>query len=111
MAAAAPEAPRDESAEQIKERFAIREKAGRKIDPETADVIWEYGLDLDPYGIYPELPEKLQQIGRQYFTRSPESDIWVEFRDLPRATRDALWEKHKHKLAFPAGLPSEICAH
>ena len=26
------------------------------------------------------------------------------FEDLPDATRDALWENHKRKLAFPAGL-------
>ena len=32
------------------------------------------------------------------------SDIWVHFRDLPDETRDALWEKHKSQLAFPAGL-------
>jgi hypothetical protein len=25
------------------------------------------------------------------------SDIWVEFGDLPKATRDALWEKHSRK--------------
>ena len=30
--------------------------------------------------------------------------MWVHFDDLPEATRDALWEKHRSELAFPAGL-------
>ena len=58
----------------------------------------------DPYGVDPELPEEYWQVGREYFARSPGSDVWVWFGDLPDATRDALWEKHKAKLAFPAGL-------
>jgi hypothetical protein len=96
------------SADEIKieEWLAIRKEAGRKIDPETAEVYWCYGQTLDPYGVYGELPEEYWQIGREYFARSPESDIWVWFGDLPAATRDALWEKHKASLAFPAGLPS-----
>jgi hypothetical protein len=28
----------------------------------------------------------------------------VNFHDLPDDTRDALWERHQSKLAFPAGL-------
>ena len=75
-----------------------------KIDPETAEVDWEYGQVMDPYGVYSDLPEECQQVGRQYFARSPGSDIWVHFRDLPDETRHALWEKHKSQLAFPAGL-------
>ena len=84
--------------------LAIRKKAGRKIDPETAEVDWIYAQTLDPYGVYAELPEELQQVGREYFARSPGSDIWVWFGDLPVATQDALWEKHKESLAFPAGV-------
>jgi hypothetical protein len=84
--------------------LAIRKEAGLKIDPETAEVDWEYGLVMDPYGVYSDLPEECQQVGRQYFARSPASDIWVHFRDLPDQTRDALWEKHRSQLAFPAGL-------
>jgi hypothetical protein len=84
--------------------LAIRKEAGLKIDPETAEVEWIYAHTLDPYGVYPELPEEYQQVGREYFARSPGSDVWVEFGDLPEATRDALWKKHRSKLAFPAGL-------
>jgi hypothetical protein len=75
-----------------------------KIDPEIAEVDWAYAQTLDPYGVYPEPPEECWQVGRAYFARSPGSDPWVEFGDLPKATRDTLWEKHKRKLAFPAGL-------
>jgi hypothetical protein len=32
-------------------------------------------------------------VGRQYFARFPESDVWVSFHDLPKATVDALWKK------------------
>jgi hypothetical protein len=83
--------------------LAIRKDAGLKIDPETAEVEWWYAQTMDPYGIYPELPEELC-VGREYFARSPGSDIWVDFGDLPKATADALWKKHSSKLAFPAGL-------
>jgi hypothetical protein len=85
--------------------LAIRREAGLKIDPETAEVLWIYAHTLDPYGIYPDLPPEDQQVGREYFARSPGSDVWVEFGDLPKATEDALWKKHSSKLMFPAGLP------
>ena len=51
-----------------------------------------------------DLPEECDCVGRVYFARSPGSDVWVNFYDLPEATRDALWEKHGSKLAFPAGF-------
>src|SRR6266566_7355858 len=77
----------------VKKWLAIRKKAGRKIDPKTAEVMWTYTETFDPYGVDPELPEEYQQVGREYFARSPGSDIWVWFGDLPAATRDALWKK------------------
>ena len=70
---------------------------------ETAEVEWTYAQTLDPYGD-PDLPEEYQQVGRAYFARSPGSNVWVCFYDLPDATRDALWERHKSKLAFSAGF-------
>lgn len=81
-----------------------RKESGLKIDPETAEVMWDYGQTLDPYGVDPDLPEECQQIGRNYFARSPGSNVWVSFYDLPDATHDALWKMHKSVLAFPAGL-------
>ncbi len=95
------------SGQEVEKWLAIRKEAGLKIDPETAEVDWDYGLDLDPYGIGPELPEEHRQIGRQRFARSPGSEIWVHFSDLPEATREVLWKKHSLKLAFPAGLFSK----
>jgi len=78
---------------EYKEWLAIRKEAGRKIDPETAEVIWDYGSEIDPYGILPEVPGESGGIGRHYFARSPRSDIWVWFPHLPDQIRDALWEK------------------
>jgi hypothetical protein len=90
--------------EDVKQWLAIRKEAGLKIDPETAEVDWVYAYTLDPYGVYSDLPEDCQQVGREYFARSPESDMWVHFGDLPEKTRDELRRRHKSKLAFPAGL-------
>jgi hypothetical protein len=87
-----------------------RKEAGLLIDPESAEVDWVYAQTLDPYGIYPDLPEELQQIGREYFARSPGSDVWVCFDDLPDSTRKALWERHRNKLAFPAGFEDALGA-
>ena len=78
----------------------IRRQAGLMIDPMTAEVTWWYVQLMDPYGIDPELPEELHSVGRGYFARAPERDMWVCLYDLPSATHDALWEKHKHNLAF-----------
>ena len=89
----------------VEQWLAIRKEAARQIDPETAEVMWEYVEMADPYGVDPDLPEEYECIGRGYFASSPGSDVWVSFRDLPEATRDALWKKHSSKLAFPAGLP------
>lgn len=92
-------------AEQEREKwYAIRREEALKINPQTAEVMWSYQYTLDPYGTERELPEEFRQVGREYFARAPGSDIWVWFYDLPRATEDALWEKHKAKLAFPAGV-------
>lgn len=88
----------------VKQWLAIRKEAALKIDPETAEVDWCYSQTLDPYRVDPDLPEECQQVERSYFARSPGSDIWVSFYDLPQQARDALWKRHKSKLAFPAGL-------
>jgi hypothetical protein len=37
---------------------------GLKINPKTAEVEWRYARTLDPYGVYPDLPEECQQVGR-----------------------------------------------
>jgi hypothetical protein len=88
----------------IDQWLAVRKAEGKKIDPRTAEVMWAYAWVCDPYGVLDEIPEELKCAGRAYFARNPESDIWVCFDDLPKETYDVLWEAHKHKLAFPAGL-------
>jgi hypothetical protein len=88
----------------IEEWLAIRKAEALKIDPDTAEVDWEYRQTLDPYGVYPELPDEFQQVGREYFARASGSEVWVNFGDLPEEARDRLWARHSRKLAFPAGL-------
>jgi hypothetical protein len=87
--------------------LALLKIAGQQIDPDTAEVFWTYGLTLDPYGVYPDLPEEYQQVGREYFARAPGTKVWVSFHDLPQGTRDRLWARHSRKLAFPAGLEGQ----
>jgi hypothetical protein len=87
----------------VEEWLQIRKDAALKIDAETAEIFWTYRLTMDPYGVLPELPEKYRQIGREYFARSPESDIWVSFYDLPDDTCNRLWEIDKHKLCPECG--------
>jgi hypothetical protein len=86
----------------VEEWLAIRKQEGLKIDAGTAEVTWHYAQTLDPYGVCPDLPEECQCIGREYFARSPGSDIWVHFGDLPDEVREALWQRDESK--FPAGL-------
>jgi hypothetical protein len=76
----------------VEEWLAIRKKEGLKIDPETAVVLWHWAYVLDPYGVL-ELPEEARCTGRSYFARSPESDVWVSFHDLPEATVYRLWQR------------------
>ena len=64
--------------------------AGHQIDPENAEVDWEFGQVADPYRIYPNLPSEYDCVGRLYFARNPGSSVWIAFGDLPDATRNAL---------------------
>jgi hypothetical protein len=86
----------------IEEWLAIRTEEGLKIDPETAEVMWTYAMDFDPYSVMDEweLPEEVRQMGREHFARAPGSDIWVAFGDLPRETREKLWSRLGHDLTY-----------
>ena len=77
----------------IEQWLQIRKEEGRKIDPDIAEVSRRSAYVLDPYAVYPDLPEECQCIGRLNFARSPGSDIWVSFYDLPDETRRQLWER------------------
>ncbi|WP_029583637.1 hypothetical protein [Bradyrhizobium sp. URHD0069] len=74
------------------EWLAIRKEAGFRIDPATAKVTWWWARVMDPYGVLPHCPEA-DCVGRQYFARSPDGDVWVSFHDIPQATVDALRER------------------
>ena len=94
----------------VEQWLQVRKEAGQRIDPETAEVTWWHALTLDPYGVY-NLPEEFHQVGRERFARSPGSDIWVHFADLPDETRERLLRMHRPELAFPAALfdgPSDL---
>ena len=60
-----------------KQWLAIRKEEALKIDPDTAQVEWDYRYVLDPYDDIPDLPEEYRCVGRTYFARSPGSDVWV----------------------------------
>ena len=83
---------------------ALRKAVGLHINPEIAEVTWTYGQTLDPYGDEPNVPDEYWQVGREYFARSPGSNVWINFSDLPKATETKLWERYESKLVFPAGL-------
>jgi hypothetical protein len=70
----------------VEQWLATRKEAGLRINPVTAEVTFTWGQILDPYGVKPDLPPECDQIGRLYWARSPGSDVWVSFYDLPKAT-------------------------
>jgi hypothetical protein len=81
------------------EWLAKRKEVGRKLDPKTAEVSWEYVRQLDPYCIYSDLPGHARDPSFAYFARPPGSDIWVHRDDLPKSTRRAL-ENRPHPTIF-----------
>jgi hypothetical protein len=85
----------------VKYLRALRRAVGRHIDPDTAEVDWIYAQILDPYGDYPSLPEECYQVGREYFARSPGSNVWISFGDLPGATIDRLWKRRRRYRCEP----------
>jgi hypothetical protein len=90
---------------EIKRWLEIRREEGLRIDPETAEVDWNYVQTLDPYGVLDEweLPEEFHCVGREHFARVPGSDIWVLFDDLPEETRAKLAHKEKPSFTIRGG--------
>jgi hypothetical protein len=75
-------------------RMVERRAAGLLIDPSTAEIDWNYAPTLDPYGDGITFLPQHELVGREYFVRAPDSDIWVCVGgDLPDATRDAIWKR------------------
>jgi hypothetical protein len=71
---------------------AIRKEEAKKIDPERVEVFWQHGSVRDPYGLY-DLTYEEDNIGRNYFARTPGIDVWIVFDDLPDAVCDRLWTR------------------
>ena len=65
--------------------------AGKLIDLNTAILHWGWGEILDVYGVLDSVAQSC--IGRVYFLRAPDSDIWVNIYDLPEETRDEFWRR------------------
>jgi hypothetical protein len=84
----------------VEQWLAIRKEVGLHIDAEIAEVFWKYTQVLDPYGVEPDLPPECYQTGRDHFARSPRSDVWVWFGDLPEATCGALEERITRRSKF-----------
>lgn len=78
------EAPVDELT--VEQWLEVRKEAGKTIDPATALVTKHYVQMADVYGVDPDLPDEMNCLGVQSFARSPGSDIWVWFGDLPDET-------------------------
>ena len=83
-----------------------RRQIGLTIDPDTAETTFWWADISDPYCILDR--EKYHEgcVGREQFARNPgaSNNDWVDFHDLPDATRTALWERDQRKLVFPYGL-------
>jgi hypothetical protein len=83
----------DMTPEQLQQWIASRKEAGRSINIGTCELGRWAAYDCDPYGINPNLPEEMQQIGTNRFVRSPESRGWVWEGDLPMATAKAMYNR------------------
>jgi len=64
--------------------------AGQGIDPTTCECLWSTRNVLDPYGAFPPLSADEECFGTLQFVRNPGTGIWIEFADLPEATRNAI---------------------
>jgi len=90
----------------VEEWLAIRKEAALKIDPENAEVFQDCVNLCDPYGVDPDPPEVC--LGKVHFARSPESDVWVWFGDLPKATCDWLHERMENDATTPSNHPDSV---
>jgi hypothetical protein len=70
----------------------IKSFGAQRINPDTAEVRYEYSQFLDPYGVS---RRKYYKMMAHYFARSPGSDIWVAWGDLPYEVEESLWQKHR----------------
>jgi hypothetical protein len=76
-----------------KRRLDRAKLAATLIDPDTAEIKCDSVSFLDPYGAYKSMPE-YDKIRPHYFARSPQSEIWVSWDDLPDEVACRLWRRH-----------------
>ena len=76
-----------------KQQWRRIQRAALKIDPRNALVTWGSGWHDDPYHAYRNIPETYKVYMKYVYARSPWNDVWVEFWDLPKKTRDALYKR------------------
>jgi hypothetical protein len=79
-----------------------RRRIGLTIDPATAETTFWWADGLDPYHIL-DKEFHYGSVGRERFARHPgaSNSDWVNFSELPEATRNALWKRDGRKLSFP----------
>ena len=89
----------------ISEWLQIRKDAAARIDPTTAEVTFNGGRPIDPYGVLKlHLPPEYYCIGRNYFACDPKEEIWVSFYHLPKNVV-AILERRIAKGEFDDQLP------
>jgi hypothetical protein len=72
---------------------AWRKAAGERINPDTAEVWFQFVEILNPYGDPPPVPPEHSCRGRVFFAADPVEDVPVWFYDLPEETREKLEAK------------------
>ena len=73
--------------------LAVRKRAARYINADTAEICKVTVDVLDPYGVGIPYPPECKNIGRDLFLRAPRSKIWVWDGDLPAKTFEALQKR------------------
>jgi hypothetical protein len=89
------------SEEELQTFYAGRKAAGRAIDIETCELGCWHAFDADPYHVHDDLPSEWQDIGKNRFVCSPESDGWIHTSDLPADKHKALYERIYPRAEFP----------
>jgi hypothetical protein len=83
--------------EEATEWLAVREDEALKIDPDTAEVWFDYGRYSDPYNLYPKMPDwagdqRDHTHDRLHFVRRYDGDVFVWAGHLPDDVRTAIWD-------------------
>ena len=68
----------------------LRRQAGRAIDPKTAEAFSTFRQVIDPYNDLSEFTEETYCIGRFWFFKNPDSNVWIWEHDIPNEITDAV---------------------